>query len=190
MGFFSKFFQKITLLFKKRKQSLQNVSPQTSEVLILPKEAQKKKIEELQTQNLEVVREAHKPTRFINDDIIVKRIEGVNFIFDKESFKEFESFIDDNHVLIVEDGYLARRHKRKDGFITFFHRWLMSNEIDKFKETYGGEREVDHLNGKNDNRKIVLRVTSERDHKRRHGREKEYWNKIERKRDELKESLK
>ena len=185
MGFFSKFFQKITLLFKKRKQSPPNVSSQTSEVLILPKEAQKKKKEELQTQNLEVVREAHKPIRFINDNIIVRRIEGTNFIFDKESFKEFESFVDDNHILIVENGYLARRHKRKDGFITFFHIWLMSNEVDKFKETHGCNVEVDHLNGKNDNRKIVLRVTSERDHKRRHGREKEYWDKIEKKRKEL-----
>jgi len=160
MSFFLKLFQRITSYFKKKKRLEANISSE-----VTPKETKLK--------------------RFVNDDIIVRRIEGINFIFDKESFKEFESFIDDNHILIVENGYLARRQKRKNGFVTFFHRWLMFSEIDKFGETHGGQVEVDHLLGKNDNRKSSLSIKSEFEHKIKHGREKEYWDKIEKKRKEL-----
>ena len=154
------------------------------------KRKKEKRPELLEIPEISEVQKQKKPTRYVNDNIITKRIQGINFIFDKESSKEFASFVTPNHTMIVKNGYLARQHKREGGYITFFHIWLMSKEIDEFKKNYGGNVEVDHLLGKQDNRKPYLRVISERDHKRKHGREREYWEKIEKKRKELKESLK
>ena len=131
-----------------------------------------------------------KVTKFVNKDIIVRRIQDINFIFDKQSFKEFESFIDDFHTLIVKEGYLARKQKGKNGYITFFHNWLMQNEIENFKKIHGGDVEVHHYFGKNDNRKSNLAVKTKSDHTKIHGREEEYLKELEERRKKIRESLK
>ncbi len=175
MGFLSTLLKRFLSLFKKEEI----------------KEEPLKTIEEPLLQKVEVIpsKPIEKITKFVNKNIIVRRIQNINFIFDKESSKEFESFSDDFHIIIVKDGYLTRKQKSTEGYITFFHRYLMQKEIDKLAQTCGDDIEVDHLYGKNDNRKSTLAVKSKKEHKKKHGREEEYWNEIENNRKKLKDSL-
>jgi len=86
---------------------------------------------------------------WINSNIITEMIEGKKFIFDKEGYNEFKkNFCDDLHnIIVTKDGYLARKQRCKKGYTTFFHVWLMSEEIDRKKENFGGDIEVHHLWG-------------------------------------------
>lgn len=67
-------------------------------------------------------------------EIIVLKIEGKHFVFDKESLKEYnEYFNEDFHIIFLENGYLCRRPKWDKTInpknFQLFHRFLMEKEL-------------------------------------------------------------
>lgn len=77
------------------------------------------------------------------DKIITKKIKGHYFIFDKESLEEYKKFDDYLFNITIINGYLAREMKCDKEKITFFHEWLIREQVEEFKEKY-------KLFGKND----------------------------------------
>jgi len=150
-------FLRKLFLKKSLPKTLQEKS-QKEEIVIKPKEEIKK--EEL------IVKEPEKKI-FVNDNIIVKKIGEINFIFDKDSYKEFEEFDDYLHNILVKNGYLARELKCDKRQVTFFHRWYMQREIDKKKIKYDTDRiEVHHIFTKRDNRRSNFIITDKYTHRK------------------------
>lgn len=104
------------------------------------------------------------------ENVEIKIVDGKHFIFDEESLREFEEyFIDDFHIIFLENGYLCRRPKWdrevKPSNFQFFHRFLMEKELTEKGKNF----EVHHLTWcQRINIKKYLDVVSREVHQRLH----------------------
>lgn len=111
---------------------------------------------------------------------IVKHILGINFVFDKNSYKLFsEEFANEGGWEISYDDqgcYLVRR--KKNGYFEYFHRWLMKDEIEKFAKKMNlltRDVIVHHRNHQHtDNRVNNLALVTREDHHTYHRKERAY----------------
>ena len=84
-------------------------------------------------------------------EMIIEKIHGKHFVFDKESYEEYKKFKDDDYfITFLENGYLCRypkwdREKVSPKNFQFFHIWLMNDELEKFKEYHEGPIHIHHL---------------------------------------------
>ena len=113
---------------------------------------------------------------------IVKNVLGIDFTFDKTSYKRFnEEFAEDPQWEITYDNqgcYLIRQ--KKNGYFEYFHRWLMDDKIEEFakkRRISPSNVIVHHKNHEHtDNRLTNFVLMTREEHHDYHRKEKAYQN--------------
>lgn len=117
--------------------------------------------------------EFHKPKIEVTKTGCSLFFKGKEFLFCKEGFEIFEEdFLNEVYYkLIVDEGYLARKHNEQE-YIQYFHRWLMKEEIGDFVEEIGVETEdveVHHIDLTTTNNRVNnLKPMLKKDHEKLH----------------------
>lgn len=179
-------FIKIINWFKSLFLKKQPIKKQANLLLEQVKKKPTKKLDIISLIKAEQERQKLKKQERIDEYFITKNINGLNFVFCKESYKRFkEEFnmpgweVDYDISSIKNKGYLLRRNKDKT---QYFHRWLMQDEIDNFvnkRKCDESNVEVHHrgindLHSRRDNRLCNLKVMSVVEHEELHKKEKAF----------------
>lgn len=101
--------------------------------------------------------------------IIKGKLKGKIFIFDKESWEEYQKFRNDYWV-DIESGYLIGEQKNNPDHFIFFHEWLVGDKLKNMRADAIKSLEVHHtLFSKRINIKKFLEILTRTKHKMRHG---------------------
>jgi len=117
--------------------------------------------------------EFHKPIIKKRKNGAVLFFKGKKFLFCEEGFDKFEEYFqnEEYYKLVIKDNYLSREHI-EEGYIQYFHRWLMKYEVENFAEEQRVETrdiEVHHLDLTTTNNHIKnLKPLLKREHKKLH----------------------
>ena len=100
-------------------------------------------------------------------EAIACRIQGRIFIFDKESFAEYQTFKKGPSRIEIINGYLARVPPGENSEPVFFHEWLM-REVGEGR--FRGDLQIHHTTYcKKINIKKYLRRVTKKEHEILHG---------------------
>jgi len=150
-------------VYQEVEQKRQEMEPSRLKELIIKKRQKAKVIKE-------------KSEIFFGDDLVLYALKDTELFFDNISFDLFNTeFLKEGEELIITDcQYLAKREKEDNGKrIIYFHRWLMSKELQKFASSISNNFEivVHHMNEDTlDNRKSNLQIMTKEEHLKIHHR--------------------
>jgi hypothetical protein len=119
--------------------------------------------------------EFHKPKIKKEEDCYILSFKGKEFLLCEKGHEFFEDgFVNDKYYdLVINDGYLGRKHK-EEGYIQYFHRELVREKIEELakKNLYSfDDIEVHHIDLTRTNDKVEnLKPLFHLDHKRLHFR--------------------